>query len=229
MKRISYFFCFSIIFSLNSCIGEDVIDDFVEPSIRIGNPIGGLKINETHNYEAIYFNNVGVESSTTVNWSSSNTNIVSISNDGLATAISEGQATITATVTNENTTITDTELITIVAADEEPPAPVITNKGGTIKTTSSYTLKGDFTIEEIGNNLKLSIASNYQASSALPGLYLYLTNNPNSVNNALIVAEVTVFSGEHEYEIPNTKIGDYKYLLYWCKPFSVKVGEAEIK
>lgn len=217
--------------ALHGCIGEDIIDDFVEPTVRIDNPVGGLKVNETYNYEAVYFNNVGEETETNVNWSSSNATIVSITNDGFATAISEGQATITATVTADNITVSASELITIVAPDEEPPPPATGTKSGTIRTTSSYVLEGDFTLEEIddSNNLLLSITSNYKASTSLPGLYLYLTNNPNSVNNALEIGEVIVFSGAHEYTINNTDINDYKYLLYWCKPFSVKVGDAEIE
>ncbi len=231
---MTYKYTFYILFTviLTSCIGEDIIDDFVEPSLRINNPIGGLKVNETHNFIATYFNNVGEEASANITWSSSNDNIVSITNEGVATALTEGQTTITAIVTDNGVAIEDTNAITIVASDEEvPDPPASDSKNGSLKTTSSYVLEGDFTLSAIENtnNLNLSLNSNYKADNSLPGLYLYLTNNPNSVNGAKEVGKVQVFNGEHEYIITNTDINDFKYLLYWCKPFRVKVGEAEIK
>ena len=40
---------------------------------------------------------------------------------------------------------------------------------------------------------------------------------------------VQVFDGAHEYALP-AGIGllDYDYLLYYCKPFGVKVGDGAI-
>ena len=43
------------------------------------------------------------------------------------------------------------------------------------------------------------------------------------------IGRVTVFEGEHQYSIPSSiALKDYKYILYWCKPFSVKVGDAQL-
>ena len=43
-------------------------------------------------------------------------------------------------------------------------------------------------------------------------------------------AHVTVFSGAHSYQIVNAGIDitTYDYLLYYCKPFVVKVGDGKI-
>ena len=100
---------------------------------------------------------------------------------------------------------------------------------GQIRTTSSYTLEGNFRYEHNGTQIILSLDDTYRASSSLPGLYLYLTNNPNSPEDGYEVGAVSVFSGEHSYTLP-ASIGlmDYKYLLYWCKPFRVKVGDAQL-
>ena len=100
---------------------------------------------------------------------------------------------------------------------------------GQIRTTSSYALEGNFRLEHNGTQLILSIDDSYRASSSLPMLYLYLTNNPNSPEDGYEVSLVTVFSGAHIYTLP-ASIGlmDYKYLLYWCRPFRVKVGDAQI-
>ena len=101
---------------------------------------------------------------------------------------------------------------------------------GTIRTTSSYELTGSY---EYGLNdagqLVLDITGNYEASTALPGLYVYLSNNHNSTSGSYEIAEVTVFNGAHSYTLPSSiDISDYKYILYWCKPFNVKVGDSTI-
>ena len=100
---------------------------------------------------------------------------------------------------------------------------------GTIATTSSYALKGSFVLEETEDGLTLSIAEDYVASTALPGLYIYLSNNPNTTSGAYEIGAVKVFKGSHSYLLPSSiKLMDYKYILYWCKPFNVPVGEAKI-
>ncbi|MEM9549152.1 MAG: hypothetical protein AAGA77_24405, partial [Bacteroidota bacterium] len=62
----------------------------------------------------------------------------------------------------------------------------------------------------------------------LPGLYVYLTNNRNTTANALEIGAVEVFNGAHTYTVEDVGINDYKFLLYFCKPFNVKVGDGEI-
>ena len=102
-------------------------------------------------------------------------------------------------------------------------------RSGVIQTTSSYRLEGDFEIQQTDSDLLINIADNYRASSALPGLYIYLTNNPTTLSGALEISKVTIFSGAHQYTVPNVNINDYDYLLYYCKPFGVKVGDAKIE
>lgn len=99
---------------------------------------------------------------------------------------------------------------------------------GKIKTTSTYELSGDYVLKSEGADLLLSLDDNYEASNALPVLYIYLSNNSASIEDALEIGAVTVFKGAHSYTIPNTGINDYAYILYFCKPFNVKVGEGVI-
>lgn len=100
---------------------------------------------------------------------------------------------------------------------------------GIIVTTSDYALTGSYTVEHIEDEgiIRISIQDNYIADDSLPGLYLYVTNDPNSISDAFEVGAVTVFNGAHVYDIPDDQISieAFTYLLYWCKPFSVKVGE----
>ncbi|SEB35870.1 Ig-like domain (group 2) [Tenacibaculum sp. MAR_2009_124] len=192
--------------------------------MSINNPIEELTVGDTHQYTATYTNNVGQNENITINWSSSNDSIASVDEQGTVTAKTAGEVTIKASYTNTNgQEISDTDTFNIQAGQTN-------TKSGTIRTTSSYELTGAFTLSEIPgtNDLELKINDDYRASTALPGLYLYMTNNPNTVGNAKEIQKVAVFSGSHTYIIPNTGINDFSHLLYWCKPFSVKVGDGEI-
>ena len=105
----------------------------------------------------------------------------------------------------------------------------ITSYSGNLETKSGYTLEGTFSLSKTEDGLLLELGEDYLASSTLPGLYVYLSNNTNTTAQAYEIGAVSVFSGAHSYQLP-TSIGlmDYQYILYWCKPFNVKVGEAKI-
>ncbi|WP_442265551.1 Ig-like domain-containing protein [Tenacibaculum sp. ZS6-P6] len=218
------------IFLLQSCVQDDIINDRVDASFSITNPITEITLNDTFQLTTKYTDNVGKTVTTNITWSSSNEMIATVSNSGLVTAVAQGQATIMASiVSEEGETITDEIVVTVTM--DQVDNNTNQEKTGTIRTTSSYVLEGTFTLHEIPdtNNLELVINDNYRASSSLPGLYIYLTNNPNTVNNAKEIHAVRVFNGAHTYIIENTGINDFSHILYWCKPFSVKVGEAKIQ
>ena len=210
------------------CVENDFIDDRVAERLSIDNPIDQIQLNETYQLNVTFFDNIGQPASATLRWFSSNTEVATISDSGLITALSEGSTTIRITTNLEDGSSVSQENRLTVSSQAVADNPI--SKSGSISSTSSYVLTGDFTISEIGNSqdLNLEIMSNYQASTSLPGLYLYLSNNPRSINGALEVAAVQVFNGAHSYRIENTEINQYKYLLYWCKPFSVEVGVGEI-
>ena len=228
MKPLQSIFLLFIVLIFQSCIQNDYLDDQIDERVSFSNPIDEILLNDTHQLTATFFNNVGQEENQTFNWTSSQPNIISVTNNGLITALAEGNSIITAMVTIHGAIISEEISITVTTDPIDNNGPV--EKTGTIVSTSSYTLTGDFTITEIEGspNLDLIIDSNYQASSSLPGLYIYLSNNPNSISGAYEIGAVTVFNGSHNYQIPDTGINDYKYILYWCKPFSVKVGHGEI-
>jgi len=220
----------SILF-LFSCIKTDLVNDRVDPKIFVSNPLVKLKKNGTgHQFEVNYFNYVGKEiNNPDVSWSSSNESVLTITEDGFATGLEFGTATVTGTLTTpeENLTITskdDVEVSTVTLTESVEFA-------GTIVTTSSYQLEGSYVLKVQDNGvLRLSLGDDYKASTSLPGLYIYLGNNPNSIADAYEIGAVTVFQGAHFYDLPES-IGlyDNSYILYWCKPFGVKVGEGQIQ
>ena len=90
--------------------------------------------------------------------------------------------------TNTSTTTTSNDDVLII----EPQS-----YQGIIQTTSNYNLTGSFTYEVVDGRLVLFLGNNYKASTSLPGLYVYLSNNPNSTAEAYEIGAVTVFEGEH--------------------------------
>ena len=294
MKNASFIIvCFLL---LLSCVGEDLVNDYVDPDLRISNAILSIPEGVQYQFTARFFDESGtkVENPTLV-WLVDPPTALSIAQDGTIQAIAAGEATVivqttglrgdiiearttfsvtavtstdTSTSTSETSTMTadsetstlttdtetstmttetetstmttDTETSTMTIETETSTTTIDNNTGsgivlapqfyeGEIISTSIYILEGNFRYEHNGTQITLSLDENYRASTSLPGLYLYLGNNPNTVNGAIEIAKVTVFNGAHEYILPpSIELADYKYLIYWCKPFSVPVGEGTI-
>lgn len=212
---------FMVLF-LVSCINDDFIQDTVEPTLRITSTIQELGVGDSFQFENVYLNNIGQEESVDAFWSSSNPTVLSITEGGLATAVSAGEAQVAVTTTIEGTQLTET--IPVIVGEETIQAA--SSISGEIVTTTFYDLEGSFTLTQDGDDLFLDIADNYEATSALPGFYVYLSNNRNSIAGALEISEVTIFEGAHNYTIPNAGINEYAFIVYYCKPFNIKVGEA---
>jgi len=224
MKYITLFAFFVLL--QFSCIQDDIIDDFVEPVIRITNPLVSIEVETTFDLNHVFRNDIGLEENIEVEWISSNDQILEVSSTGVLTGIEVGSAEITVIGTFKDIEYRDQVIINVSEGEtEEEEEEIVT---GEIVTTTFYVLEGSFELENTDNGVDLRIAENYEASSALPGLYIYFSNNPNSIANALEVARVEIFSGAHEYKIDDVKIGDYNYIVYFCKPFNVKVGEAQL-
>ena len=217
-----------ILFSISGCIGDDIIFDTVPEAVRILNPVDSLTVGNTHQFEARFTNNIGQVEEQNVLWSSSNSTIITVDDTGLATALAEGKANLTAEVLlGGQAPVSDA--IEVVVSKEEVTGNPSEERSGAIRTTSSYLLEGSFTLRQDGNDIVLEFADNYRASTSLPGLYVYLTNNPSTSNNAFEIGRVETFEGAHSYRISGVGLNEYDYLLYWCKPFSVKVGDGEIR
>lgn len=210
--------------SMFGCIGDDLVFDEVEPELRITSMVDTIGLNSDFQFRAAYLNNVGLEESVSISWQSSNDSILRISNDGLATALALGSAQVKATYQDGNVLFADS----LQVAVGTNTVTTVQTRRGSIATTSTYALEGDFTITQQGDDLLLEFGADYRASTALPGLYVYLTNNRNTTSGAYEIGAVEVFSGAHSYTIPNIGIEDFGYVLYFCKPFNVKVGDGEI-
>ena len=213
-----------LVIAFTSCIGDDIIEDRVTEDLRITNVIDTIGIGDTYQFETRYLDNVGERQDVSLEWSSSNESIVSITNSGLAEGKDSGEVVIIAEYQGIDSYLTQ-EINVVVGVNTTEVEVEEEVKEGSIITTSSYLLEGDFMVEEVDGNLMIEIANNYQASTALPGLFVYLSNNANSIGGAHEISAVSIFNGAHTYMVPNVGIEDYKFLLYFCKPFNVKVGD----
>ena len=220
--KVLIFLAFGLSFA--SCIKDDFVDDFMEEQIRITTLLDSIEINSSFQLEASYFNNVGQVEEVDFEWTSSNPEIISVDNTGLATALSEGSSNITVSYNSDGLVLSDEKELAVGNSTVNTEQSLT----GFIEPSSFYVLEGDFTFTETADGVHIEFADNYKASTALPGLYVYLTNNRNSIANAFEIGEVDVFSGEHEYNVEGVGFQEYSFLLYFCKPFNVKVGDGEL-
>lgn len=223
MRNVNVFFIF-ILIVLSSCIKDDFVQDLVEPMLRITAAPDTLALGDNFLFEYQYLNNIGLQETVTAQWTSTNPEILSIDDDGLALANQMGTTTLKVNYETNERSLSDSVSVvvdenTVISAQE---------RNGTVTTTSSYQLSGDFEMYLNDNDLVLEFGEDYVASSALPGLYIYLSNNRNSIAEALEIGPVTVFNGQHNYSLPDVSIEAYNFVVYFCKPFNVKVGDGEI-
>jgi hypothetical protein len=219
---VNRYLLFFILFVLSGCIGTDIINDQVSETLTINTRFTSIKVGETVMYEATYLNNVGEPEEVEMDWSSSDFSVISIDEDGQATALSEGQAVIMVSFLDLSDEI-----------DVEAGAETIMEESermAELRTTSSYPLSGMATLKIIEEELHLDLSEDFSTTSDLPGLYVYLTNNVNSVGSAIEIGKVTDFTGAQRYKIPgNPGILEYNYVLFYCKPFSVPVGNGKFE
>lgn len=215
---------FVLVAMISSCIKDDFLDDRVDPEIRITNTIDTIEINTTFQFEGVFFNNVGREEEVDIIWESSRPDIISIDQNGLAFAFMEGVSIISATYTIDNETVRDE--VSVAVGDNT--VIMLQSTTGEVETTTFYVLEGSFTFNETATGVKLIHGDDFRASSGLPGFYVYLSNNKFSIADAVELGEITVFNGTQSFEVENVGFADFQYLVYFCKPFNIKVGEASL-
>jgi hypothetical protein len=198
----------------------------VTPTITITNGISQITALTNYQLEISYRDEMGNEvTPPPLLWESTNNEILSVDGAGNIEALTPGTATLTVSALVSTSIITSQSFIYVI----EPIVAMVTSFSGELVSKSNYKLEGGFTLSEESSGLILSFDGDYEASTALPGLYLYLSNNANTTSGAYEVGAVTVFKGAHSYTLDSSfELMDYQYILFWCKPFNVKVGEAKI-
>lgn len=220
------------VFVFTACVGDDIVDDYVQPQIRITNPVAEIEAGTSYQFTASFLNNVGMAEEVTPTWASSDETILTVTSAGLASALNEGETSLSIAYTDEfGETAQRSYDLTVGASTVVVEEPMF--RTGRVETTTFYDLTGEFTLSELPEeetgDLKLEFGDDYVADNGLPGLYVYLSNNPNTTNGAFEIGRVDVFNGAHEYIIEGVSLTEFRYVLYFCKPFNVKVGDGLIE
>lgn len=194
----------------------NVIDDSnAVASVVILNDTNKLFKNEQYQFEAEVLNGFGVKINSPISWSSSDSTVLAISNTGLASAIAQGVASITATSDGVNST--PLQLVVLEGANGR--------RSGSFQNENGYSVSGSVEMRPgSGNNFELSF-SNFNCQPG-PALYIYLGN---STTAGIEIEELKQLTGDFIVPLPtNIQLNDYQYVLIWCKSANAAFGSARL-
>ncbi len=92
---------------------------------------------------------------------------------------------------------------------------------------NGHTGSGTAQIVQDGGRYRLEFSSSFRVSGAANS-DVYLTNSTNGIAGELNLGNLRSGSGAQSYSIPNDGSG-YRYVLIWCRPFTIPIGLGELK
>ncbi len=204
--------------SADSTLVTVVADPNSVALVEINVPQNTILVGATLQCSATVRNNSnGIIQGKTITWQSSNTNVLSINNAGLATALAAGATQITATadgIRSIPVTITVT-------------APGSASRSGNFQGNSGYNVSGKATLEPG----KLSFDSSFRSANG-PGLRVYLAKTAPAVltsSNSVKLGNLKSTSGAQDYEVPaSVGLKDFDFVVIYCEPFNVPFGFAKL-
>lgn len=102
--------------------------------------------------------------------------------------------------------------------------------GGEFRGVMGHGAGGHFTITDEGGRTVIRLANDF-LSDRVPDGYVVLANRPDALDSAAVyVAKLESATGAQEYLVPpGVAAREYRYVLVWCKRFSVGIGAGEIR
>lgn len=179
---------------------------------------GVLRIGETLQFTATALNLSGNEiSGKSFSWHSSGSEIVTIKDTGLATAIAPGNAKIVA--------ISD-------GIESLPVVVVVLGQGrtGTFvpRPGTSYRVRGTATLAGPNGGLILSFGDDFSSSNG-PSLEVYLSTSNRVDATSLSLGRLKNTVGTQTYEVPaNIELDAFDWVIIHCVPFRVTFGFAQL-
>lgn len=186
-----------------------------EEELRIVSFPTELSIGSNFQFEAQFFDSSGAVDLTVVpTWSSSSSSVMSINQNGLATALTEGVTNISASGNGRISTVS----VTVVSG----VTSVV--RSGSLQGTG-YNISGNFSLVQEGDELLLNF-ENASIDPNAPGPYFYLSNQERSVTGGLNLGKSQdgTFSINVTDVSSTTTINTYDYVVVWCEPFNVTLG-----
>ena len=151
-------------------------------------------------------------------WTSNNTAVATVDQNGLVTGVTDGVATITASANNVASQAYEITIGTGGASQASRTAQ--------FSGANNYRVSGNASLAAAGSGVKLSLESNFSSQSG-PGLYLYLSNSATSVSGGIEIGKLRKTSGSDEYTIDGVSLDQYKFVIVYCKPFGAAFGFGE--
>lgn len=199
----------SVSFEINRA--ETVFDE----ELRIVSQTQSMEVGTQFQFEAQFFNSSGdVDNTVFPDWASSAPDIISINQNGLARALAEGNATISAIGQGK------TSSVEVNAFTEFTN----TSRSGSLEGRG-YNISGSFTLTQEEDQLILSF-ENASIDPNAPGPYYYLSNQERSVTGGVNLGKSAdgTFTINVSDVSPETTINSYDYVIVWCEPFNVTLG-----
>lgn len=154
-------------------------------------------------------------------WASSNTSAVSINSNGLATALTEGAASISAVIDGIES---GPSLFTVVDN--------VVSRTGTfvMRPGSGHNVQGTATLSRRTNgSLVLAFGSDF-ASAGGPDVEVYLSTTNSVGANSISVGNLQRFSGAQSYNVPSgVQLNSYDWVIIHCVPFNITFGYARLQ
>lgn len=186
-KKLTLIFATSLFLTLASCSGSNPTDPSTPPSGDI--PVTSISLDKTtltlkeeETYKLTATINPSDATDKTITWSSSKTSFVSVSNEGLVTALSEGSSTITATSSNGKTA-------SCVVTVNKKVDPTPTDIDGVYELITSTPTIGSYVMFVYDGQkdyaLKTTAEANYR-----PGVVVTITSNKIERNDDIAVFKV---------------------------------------
>ena len=187
-------------------------------SIEISADTNQLKINDTLRFKTVVKNLRGdvLTNHPPINWSSSDSTVLSIDGSGLATASNVGAADISANIGNVSS-----NLFNVLVSQA-----MQNNRTGTFSGRNGYRVSGTVTMTVKSNGgLKLDFGTDFKTQNG-PGLYINLSNLDRG---GIQIQKLTTINGSFSVDLPsNISIDDYNYVVIWCKPIGAAFGAAKL-
>lgn len=186
-----------------------------DPEIRFLTFDNSLSTGESFLFTASFYDESAMEDpSIPIAWSSSDTDVLTVNENGLAVAIAEGVANITASGGGVEATIA-------VMVESNAALP----RTGTLRGTG-YDIEGSFTLSENEDGDLILSFENAMIDRNAPGPYFYLTNMDRNVSGGINLGKTQngTFSINVSAEFPDVRLSTYQHVMVWCEPFNVRLG-----
>ncbi len=113
------------------------------------------------------------------------------------------------------------------AATPTPAPGPVTLRTAAMSGANGHSGSGTAKIVQDGGQYRLEFSSSFKVGGA-SNSDVYLTNSTNGIGNGLNLGNLRSGSGAQSYSMPNAG-GGFRYVLIWCRPFTIPIGVGELK